>query len=47
LQGGDVINISGGGLDPPQIFNQTSIPGLSGTAEEIFKLLFPNVKSNF
>jgi len=46
LQGGDVINLSGGGLDPPQIFNQTS-EGIAGTAEQIFKLLFPNVKSNF
>jgi len=46
LQGGDVINLSGGGLDPPQNFNQTSL-GISGTAEQIFNLLFPNVKSNF
>jgi len=46
LQGGDVINISVSPDDPPQIFNQTSL-GISGTAESIFKLLFPNVKSNF
>jgi len=46
LQGGDVINISQSPDDPPQIFNQTSL-GISGTAEQIFNLLFPNVKSNF
>jgi len=47
LQGGDVINISTAPGDPPQQFNQTSIPGLSGTPEEIFKFLFPNIISNF
>jgi len=45
LQGGDVINISG---DPnqPQVFNQSSL-GISGTPEQLFKLLFPNIISNF
>jgi len=45
LQGGDVINISG---DPnqPQTFNQSSL-GISGTPEELFKLLFPTIISNF
>ncbi len=47
LQGGDVINISTAPGDPPQVFNQTSIPGLSGTPEQIFKFLFPNLISNF
>jgi len=47
LQGFDVINISQHPDDPPQQFNQTSIPGLSGTPEEIFKFLFPNLISNF
>jgi len=47
LQGGDVINISSSPDDPPQVFNQTSIPNLSGTPEEIFRFLFPNVISNF
>jgi len=47
LQGFDVKNITSAPGDPPQVFNQTSIPGLSGTPEQIFKLLFPNVISNF
>jgi len=47
LQGFDVINITSAPGDPPQMFQQTSIPGLSGDPEEIFKLLFPNVISNF
>jgi len=47
LQGFDVINITSAPGDPPQVFNQTSIAGLSGTPQEIFKLLFPNVISNF
>jgi len=46
LQGGDVINISVSPDDPPQIFNQSSV-GIAGTAQQIFNLLFPNVKSNF
>jgi len=47
LKGFDVINISESPDDPPQMFNQTSIEGLSGDPEEIFKFLFPNVISNF
>jgi len=47
LQGFDVRNITSAPGDPPQVFNQTSIPGLSGTPEQIFKLLFPNIISNF
>jgi len=45
LQGGDVINLSG---DPsqPQTFNQSSL-GISGTPEQLFALLFPNIISNF
>jgi len=46
LQGGDVINITGSPDDPPQVINQTSL-GIAGTAQQIFNLLFPNVKSNF
>jgi len=47
LQGGDIINISQFDEDPLQMFNQTSIPNLSGDPNEIFRFLFPNVISNF
>jgi len=43
LQGFDLPSLSTAPGDPPQIFNQTSIPGLTGTPEEIFKFLFPNL----
>jgi hypothetical protein len=45
---GDTPNISAAPDDPPQIFNNTSIPELSGqTPEEIFAALFPEIQSNF
>jgi len=47
LQGFDVRNITESPLDPPQMFQQTSIEGLSGDPNEIFRFLFPNVISNF
>ncbi len=47
MQGGDVINISQSPLDPPQMFNQSSLGTENITPEQLFKLLFPTIISNF
>jgi len=46
LQGLNLPSLSSAPGDPPQVFNQSSL-GISGTPEELFKLLFPNLISNF
>jgi len=46
-QGFDVINISSAPGDPPQQFNQSSAGTTGISPEELFKLLFPTIISNF
>jgi len=47
LKGFDVINLSQSPLDPPQQFNQSSVGTTGISPENLFKLLFPNIISNF
>jgi len=47
LQGFDVRNISEAPGDPPQRFDQSSEGTVGIGANELFKLLFPNIISNF
>jgi len=47
MQGFDVINLSSAPGDPPQQFNQSSVGTTGISPEELFKLLFPTLISNF
>jgi len=46
-QGLEVVSLSSSPLDPPQMFNQSSVGTEGISPEELFKLLFPNLISNF
>jgi len=46
-QGLEVVSFSGSPDDPPQMFNQSSVGTEGISPQELFKLLFPNLISNF
>jgi len=46
-QGFEVVSLSSSPLDPPQMFNQSSLGTEGISPEELFKLLFPTLISNF
>jgi len=47
LQGFEVVSLSSAPGDPPQMFNQSSLGTQGISPQELFKLLFPNLISNF
>jgi len=46
-QGLEVVSLSSAPDDPPQLFNQSSVGTVGISPQELFKLLFPNIISNF